>query len=190
MSRAAVLHLLENHAYFDMDEARNRAITLHLLKTVEGIFHRECNEPGHITASAMVCNLDGSKVLLNRHGISNVFMNFGGHADGDENLYEVAKRELEEEAGITTAMCDGQLFDIDVHFMKPHSRKGQPVPAHIHCDFTWLFRVPDDIQWQISDESKEIKWMNLEEAMAIHTANPDKDAQMARFYQKIAAGIR
>jgi 8-oxo-dGTP pyrophosphatase MutT (NUDIX family) len=157
---------------------------------VPNIFHRHCNTPGHIVASAMVCNLDGSRVLLNKHGITGNFINFGGHADGDEDLYAVALKELEEEAGITQVTCSGTLFDIDFHYMNPHMRKGQPVPAHIHCDYTWLFRVPDDVKWTISDESTDIRWFTLEEAMANHAKEPDKDAQMQRIYQKIAAGLR
>lgn len=190
MSRAQALSLLQSHQPFDVEELRNKLTSLHLLRTVEDIFQRECNEPGHITASAMVCNLDGSRVLLNSHGISKFYMNFGGHADGDENLFGVAVRELEEEAGITNAQCNGNLFDIDVHAMRPHMRKGQPVPEHIHCDFTWLFQVPDNIQWRISNESVDIRWFSLQEAMQMHIESPDKDSQMTRFYQKIAAGIR
>lgn len=190
MSRAQALQMLEALKPFDHDEGRNRKISLYLLQTVKDIFHRECNEPGHITASAIVCNPSGSRVLLNKHGITGNYINFGGHADGDEDLLAVAKRELEEEAGITNIEPDGQLFDIDFHYMAPHLRKGQPVPEHVHCDFTWLFRVPDDVKFILSDESTDIRWFTLEEAMVLHAAQADKDAQMQRFYQKIAAGLR
>jgi 8-oxo-dGTP pyrophosphatase MutT (NUDIX family) len=190
MKRADVIAMLERHVPFDSDEGRNRMVALHMLRTVPDVFLRECNEPGHVTCSALVANLEGTKVLLNKHGISGWWMNFGGHADGDEDVLSVAKRELEEEAGITDALCGSELFDIDVHYMGPHMRKGQPVAEHIHADFTWLFRVPDDVKWVISDESQDIKWFTLEEAVALEIDRSDKDAQMGRFYAKILAGVR
>ena len=190
MKRADVIAMLEGYQTFDAVERTHRMVALHMLKTVPDVFLRECNEPGHVCGSAMVCNLDGSKVLLNQYGDSGLFMNFGGHADGEEDVFGVAKRELMEEAGITDALCSGALFDIDVNSMPAHTRKGEAVPAHIHADFTWLFRVPEDVQWVVSDESEDIRWFTLEEAMAMPTGKADKDAQLGRFYTKIKAGVR
>jgi 8-oxo-dGTP pyrophosphatase MutT (NUDIX family) len=190
MSRADILAMMEGHEPFDVEELRNKLMGLYLVRTVEGIFRRECNEPGHVCGSALVSNMDGSRVLLNKHGQTGLYINFGGHADGDENVFGVAKRELLEEAGIEGAECSGKLFDIDVHAMHAHVRKGEPVPEHVHVDLTWLFRVPDNVAWVISEESSDIRWFTLEEAMAIHYSSPDKDAQMERLYRKVAAGLR
>ncbi len=189
MKRADVVAMLEGYRTFDAIERTHRMVALHILKTVPDVFLRECNEPGHVTGSAMVCNLEGTMVLLNQHGMGG-FMNFGGHADGDEDVFGVAKRELWEESGITDALCSGELFDIDVNSMPEHIRKGEVVPAHIHADFTWLFRVPDDVAWVVSEESLDIRWFTLEEAMKTPMGKADKDAQMGRFYAKIAAGVR
>lgn len=186
MSRAYTLQLIEALSPYNYDEARNRFLTAGFIKNTPAAFERVHEHGGHVTGSAMVSNMDGTRVLLNKHGLVGSYMNFGGHADGDEDVFAVSKRELEEEAGITNADCSGNIFDIDVHFIAPHLRKGEHVPGHIHYDICWLYRVPDDVKWLISNESTDIRWFTLEEA----TNLPQLDAQMVRLYTKIAAGIR
>lgn len=187
MSRAQALTMLKNHRPFDPEEARHRVLTMAALQTYPLIYLREFSTPGHICSSAIVSNMDDTRVLLNGHALDGVFMNFGGHADGDENLFHVSQKELFEESGITNFECSGVLFDIDVHYVRPHIRKGEQVPEHVHFDFSWHYRVPDDVQWTLSDESTDIRWFDLPEAMQIQNDMTDKDGQLLRLYRKIAA---
>src|ERR1700754_5029354 len=56
---------------------------------------------GHLTGSAWVVSADGRRVLLTHHRKLNRWLQPGGHADGDENILQVALREAEEETGLT-----------------------------------------------------------------------------------------
>ena len=54
----------------------------------------------HMTASAIVVNQTHDKVLFAYHLIYQSYGWLGGHADGEFDLEEVAKREVMEESGI------------------------------------------------------------------------------------------
>jgi hypothetical protein len=58
------------------------------------------NLEGHIVAGAMIIDKEGN-VLRNHHKFLNKWLHFGGHSDGEEDSLSVAKREVEEEAGMT-----------------------------------------------------------------------------------------
>lgn len=49
---------------------------------------------------ALLLNADGTKVLINHHKFLNIWICFGGHADGETNVANVALREAVEESGI------------------------------------------------------------------------------------------
>ena len=52
---------------------------------------------GHVTGSAWVLDAEGTAVLLTHHKKLNIWVQLGGHADGDSNIAEVAMREAREE---------------------------------------------------------------------------------------------
>ena len=56
----------------------------------------------HITSSGFVMNRELDKALLVHHNIRNVWAWTGGHADGDDDLFSVTEREVNEETGIFT----------------------------------------------------------------------------------------
>lgn len=55
--------------------------------------------PGHATGSAFVVNQSLDRVLLMHHRKLNRWLQPGGHADGQEDLFQVAWRETLEETG-------------------------------------------------------------------------------------------
>jgi 8-oxo-dGTP pyrophosphatase MutT (NUDIX family) len=116
--------------------------------------------PGHITGSAFVVNPFKSKVILLHHKNLDRWLQPGGHADGDENVLQVALRELEEETGVgqTTLLTQG-IFDLDIHPIP--ERKG--FPAHFHYDVRFLFEADDQNEIIVSDESHDVKWVDLSE---------------------------
>ena len=71
--------------------------------------------PGHLTGSAWILNKSKTKVVLVHHGKLNRWMQPGGHADGDENIFAVACREGNEETGIGNLIGAEEIFDIDIH---------------------------------------------------------------------------
>src|SRR3954471_7519457 len=52
---------------------------------------------GHLTGSAWLVSADGRRVLLTHHRKLGLWLQLGGHADGDPDLARVALREAEEE---------------------------------------------------------------------------------------------
>jgi len=118
--------------------------------------------PGHITGSAWIVNNDVTKVLLVEHAKLHKWLQPGGHADGDENILRVATREVNEETGLTnlTSVGDG-LFDIDIHTIP--ARKDLSFPEHDHYDIRFLFKANENDKLLISDESTDLKWIDLSE---------------------------
>ena len=75
----------------------------------EQVLQFVCNTPdcferthvsGHITGSAWLINPAGDKTLLTLHRKLKLWVQPGGHADGDGNVLHVAMREAQEESGI------------------------------------------------------------------------------------------
>src|SRR5688572_24792201 len=56
--------------------------------------------PGHITGSSWILDQSRQFVLLVHHGTLNKWLQPGGHADGEENVLNVALREAKEETGL------------------------------------------------------------------------------------------
>lgn len=189
MNRADVIDALE--AYFP--KAEMLAEKAHVLKTIDFIrrtpeaFERDHEALGHVTAGGLVVSTDLRHVLLNHHTQAGIFMNFGGHCDGDEDIFATAKKEVTEESGITTATCDRIIFDVDIHAIPPHTRQGVEVPWHLHYDINFLVIVPHDVEFSVSEESVELKWFTLDEALMLQTKLVNKNFQLQRMFQKVRA---
>ena len=79
---------------------------------------------GHITSSIWIVNADRTHSLLTHHKKFNLWVQLGGHNDGNIDCKAVAAQEAWEESGIEglTFMNEG-IFDIDIHLII--------LPAHI-----------------------------------------------------------
>ncbi|MGC3988955.1 MAG: NUDIX hydrolase [Chthoniobacteraceae bacterium] len=128
-------------------------------------FYRDCF-PGHFTGSALVVNHDGSRALLNHHRFLDKWLQFGGHCDGVEDVLQVAQREAEEESGISgLIVASAKPFDLDIHPIPENPKKGEP--PHEHYDIRFVLIAPRDAQFQISEESKALRWFTVEEALGL-----------------------
>lgn len=134
----------------------------------------------HFTGSALLLNDNLDKVLLNYHKFLDKWLCFGGHADGDSDLYEVAKRETIEESGIGSVapVLGNKIFDIDIHEIPENQKKGEP--SHYHYDVLYLFKTTIETQPVLSDESVELRWCGYEEAKDLSI----KDGRMIRILDK------
>ncbi|HMJ67282.1 MAG TPA: NUDIX hydrolase [Cyclobacteriaceae bacterium] len=118
--------------------------------------------PGHITASSWIINKEGSKVLLVKHAALKKWLQPGGHADGDENVFRVAVREANEETGLTNLIPVGSGFlDIDIHLIP--ARKDLSFPEHDHYDVRFLFQADETDELKISEESTDLRWIELKD---------------------------
>ena len=132
MDRAALISELSQHQGSDEKETSDTHHMIGLLQDQERCFYRDCM-PHHFTGSALLLNRDMDRVLLNHHKSLNKWLCFGGHADGDENLFQVAWRETEEESGTTSFKQIGHSFiDADIHPIPANPNKDEG--DHFHCD--------------------------------------------------------
>jgi len=131
---------------------------------------------GHITASAWLLNKDGSQALLMHHAKLNIWVQLGGHCDGDSDVMAVAIKEAQEESGISHIIpVNDHIFDIDIHFIPENSRE----KAHYHYDVRFLLQVASDEMVALNNESKELRWIDKDlEAL------PTQEQSVTRMFHK------
>ena len=112
---------------------------------------------GHFTASSWLVAADGARTLLTHHRKLGLWLQLGGHADGDRDLARAALREAEEESGLQGLSIEPGIFDLDRHWIPEH--KG--VPAHWHYDVRYVVRAGEDEAFVVSDESHALAWRDI-----------------------------
>ena len=117
---------------------------------------------GHVTGSAWLVHPDEQQVLLTHHRKLDIWVQLGGHADGDSDMLRVALREAQEESGLSNiAVVDPHIFDLDVHLIPARSNE----PAHYHYDVRYALRVVGnsvtDTCFRVSSESKALAWSTI-----------------------------
>ena len=95
MHRRNLLEALTRYAIRHPDEQSTVDRFSRLLEDHPNCFERDC-WAGHITGSAWLLNPSQSKLLLTHHRKLNMWLQLGGHSDGDPDTAAVAKREAEE----------------------------------------------------------------------------------------------
>lgn len=160
--RDQLIENLKSYTPHNKNEAESVSKTIDLLQNHERCFWRDHFTPGHMTGSAFLLNKTYDKVLLTHHAVLNRWLQFGGHADGDENILNVAHREGVEESGIENIKpVNTDIFNVSCHAIPANPKRNEP--EHYHHDVCFLFYVPDDTPFVISDESNDLKWFSLEE---------------------------
>lgn len=120
---------------------------------------------GHITGSAWILDSTGARALLTHHKKLNIWVQLGGHTDGDPNVEQVAYREAIEESGLVgLEFVDQELFDIDIHQIQSRGHE----EAHYHYDCRFLFRAVDD-HYIVSEESHDLLWVPLDDMCSVTT---------------------
>lgn len=138
---------------------------LGLITQYPNCLERSCLH-AHFTASAWVINQAKTHCVLLHHKKLNRWFQPGGHADGNSNLWEVAKTEVAEETGLDlSAFSPSQIFDIDIHEIPERSN----VPKHFHYDVRFLFVLPGLNKLTQNHESNQVKWVDLQEVKTFNT---------------------
>ena len=138
-------------------EASTVDLFLELLANAENPFLRE-RLAGHFTASAWLVDGRGACVLLTHHRKLGLWLQLGGHADGEEDFATVAMTEAREESGLDELSIDDEsIFDLDRHWIPGH--KG--VPAHWHYDVRFVVRAGGSEHFVVSDESHALAWRDI-----------------------------
>ncbi len=146
--------------------------------------HPDCFERGltigHVTGSAWLVNRAGTHVLLTHHKKLDMWVQLGGHADGDADVFRVAWREAEEESGLENIEpVSDRIFDIDVHRIPARGAE----PEHLHWDLRYAFRATDSEAYRISDESHDLAWVEIAGLRSV-----TREESMLRMARKWAGG--
>ena len=142
--------------------------------------HADCCErtcvPGHFTGSAWVVSADGELALLLHHRKLGIWVQPGGHADGEGDLAAVALREAEEETGLQGLRVEGGVFDLDRHAIPARGAE----PGHFHYDVRFVVRAGADEAFTVNEESHALAWRPVAEI----AADPHADESVRRMARK------
>jgi 8-oxo-dGTP pyrophosphatase MutT (NUDIX family) len=157
MNRESLVRFFSDYQTSYTDEALFIPRFLELLKQTN-CFDRT-HLPGHITGSAWIVDPSNTQALLVHHAKLNKWVQPGGHADGDENILQVALREAEEETGLKKLrVVNDTPFDVDIHLIP----KRADFPEHFHFDIRYFLEASMRDQIIVSNESHDVKWIALD----------------------------
>lgn len=178
---------LSNYIPINMQEEKDKLFLLKCLDSFDDVLKRE-NEFVHFTSSALVVNKKRDKVLMIYHNIYNSWGWIGGHADGEEDLLAVAKREVEEETSVKNikVLFDGKIMSIDSLPVAGHVKRGKYVNAHIHLSVAYIFEADENEEIKIKpDENSNVKWQDINKVVELST-----EPHMKAVYKKLIDKVK
>lgn len=174
------IEMIKSYKPYNEQEEKDKQFFIEC-ENIEQILTRD-NERCHLTSSAVVVNKQRTKMLCIYHNIYNSWTWVGGHADGDDDMLYVAKKEAGEETSIKNikVLIDKPIA-IDSLPVAGHVKRGKYVPAHSHLNVTYLFEADDTEKIQIkADENSNVAWLSFEEILKFTT-----EPHMKPVYRKI-----
>lgn len=145
------------------------------IQRYENCFERAL-EVGHITASAWLLNREKTHALLMHHAKLDMWVQVGGHCDGNPDVLAVAIKEAQEESGIEhIEPLDSHIFDIDIHLIPANSKEKE----HYHYDVRFLLQVASDEMVVKNSESKALRWIGKEK-----NELPTREISVVRMFNK------
>jgi 8-oxo-dGTP pyrophosphatase MutT (NUDIX family) len=165
MTRGAMQQLLLEREPADAKEEADRLAMLQFLDGLPQPFSRE--QPGaHFTASALVLDPSGERTALVHHRKLDIWVQPGGHLDErDESVGGAALREVREELGLEGRLVHERAQHLDIHEIPERA----DFPAHLHLDVRFLVVAGGELV--VSEESNEVRWCTLEEAVELGDAS-------------------
>ena len=141
----------------------------------------------HMTASAFVINKKHTKVLCIYHNVYNSWCWIGGHADGDDNMLYVAKKETKEETSLQNfSEILKTPISVEVLPVISHVKRGRFIPAHLHFNVTYLFEADEkDTVHILESENSNVGWLTFDELVTKST-----EPHMVCVYKKIIDKIK
>jgi len=154
--RASAQETLRSWAPADEPQELLRLTYLSYLAAVPDAVRRDC-AAGHITASALICDIQRRRVLLTLHPRIGRWVQLGGHCeDEDVSLVGAALREAREESGIDDLTIDPTPLQVHTHALTCSGG----VPTH-HLDVQFLVTAKPGSIARISDESLDLDWFGI-----------------------------
>ncbi len=173
--------IIFNYTPQDKREIKDKELILHYLNEGHDALFRS-DIIGHFTASAWITDPSRQLVLMAFHNIYKHWAWIGGHADGDGDLYEVAKREAVEETSVTDLVSlSSSPISIEVLGVPSHIRRGETVSAHLHFNVTYLFEADSNLPVHIkADENSAVGWRTVEQVLSTFS-----EEEMIPIYTKL-----
>ena len=155
---------IEAYTPFNEQELRDKEQILAFLRSGAELRTRE-NTAAHLTASAWVVSPDRSQVVMVYHNLYQSWSWMGGHADGEADLLQVAKKEVMEECGLTELrVVSPEIFSLEVLCVDGHEKKGKYLSSHLHLNVTYLFEAdPSQLLRIKPDENSGVDWIAVED---------------------------
>ena len=178
----ALFDIIQNYSPKSEQEVRDKAQMLQFMTHHHNYLNRE-NQIAHFTASMWAVNKQRTKTLMVHHNRYHSWSWIGGHADGMENLCEVALKELQEETGVKHAhLVSDEVLSLETLTCGGHMRKEIWVPSHLHFNLTYLAEV-DESEELISqeDENSAVQWWTFEDAIKV----PNESWMIENIYKKL-----
>jgi len=168
-------------------EREDRARMLEWLETSPDTVLTRENRAAHFTGSGLIASPGLDRVLLIHHRLYDAWTWTGGHADGDADLLRVARREAEEETGLTDMEpLGGEIATLDVLPVTGHVKKGRYVSAHLHLSVGYLLLTRDDRPPPGNQaENRGALWIPAEELLRWGT-----EKHMQPLYRKLLERLR
>lgn len=176
--RASTIELLSSWEAPDAEQDSLRHSVLAFLDANPDACRRR-SSAGHITASALVVNHDGSQALLTLHPRVGKWLQLGGHCEEeDSTIWDAALREATEESGIANLILEPNLLGIHVHPITC----SLGVPTR-HLDLQFLAHAPEGAQISVSEESLDLRWWPIDHI-------PEEDHSVAVLAQRARTRLR
>jgi 8-oxo-dGTP pyrophosphatase MutT (NUDIX family) len=148
----------------DGREVREREMILSLIaRDGDAVLSRK-NDFAHMTASSIIVSRDRKRTLMAYHKIYNSWAWTGGHADGESDFEAIARREAQEETGISglVRLGDGAA-SVEILPVWAHVKRGQHVGSHLHLNVSYLFEADDALPLRVAeDENSAVGWIEVD----------------------------
>ena len=180
------VQMLKNYVPYNEQEKTDIEQIIEAEEKLGQILTRD-NRFCHLCGSAFVINKSHDKVLAIYHNIFDSWTFPGGHADGDDDMLYVAKKELEEETSLKSfKLLSEDPIAVDSIDIAAHFKRGKFVSAHLHMNVTYLFEADEQQTLQIkADENQNVGWLGLDELVEKST-----EPHMVVIFKKIIERIR
>jgi 8-oxo-dGTP pyrophosphatase MutT (NUDIX family) len=162
---ADAVALLSDWSAPDAAQERLRVRFLEHLRRHPDAALRSCRS-GHLTASTLLFDATARRVLLTLHPFVGTWLQLGGHCEAvDSTLRDTALREATEESGIEGVVLRPELVRLSVHPISCRDVTGERSPS-VHYDLQYAGFAPPGAVHQISDESDDLRWFDLDDLPA------------------------
>ncbi|WP_405061216.1 NUDIX hydrolase [Kribbella sp. NBC_01505] len=141
-------------------EELRQAYLRHLGAHADGMW-RSCRS-AHVTASALVVDGAGERVLLTLHRTIGLWLQLGGHCEPDDTtLAGAALREASEESGLTGL----SIAPMPVRLSRHEILAGGCAGVY-HLDVQFLVTAAASTAYVVSEESHDLAWFPVDELPA------------------------